>query len=204
MRRSLIPLVVVAVTIFTALALVARQIYGDPCPPEGAGGDVDLNRLKNRTDSPRSSVRLTVGEISGLHSIRSHRRRAQWTRGDWRVIRDLEGAAVTVEGYVARTREEGPEATNCQDGHDIHLYLVDRSGDDARASVVAEITPRMRRPTWSASAIASLARHRSRVRVTGWLMYDQEHAPDAARATSWEIHPVTAVTVFVDGTWRDL
>jgi len=62
------------------------------------------------------------------------------------------------------------------DLNDFHLWLAargDLSKDDA---IVMEATPRWRgaNPSWSQKTVSSLKTKRARVRITGWLLYDQE------------------------------
>jgi hypothetical protein len=79
--------------------------------------------------------------------------------------------------------------------------------------VIAEVTPwwrdevRKQGGDWSTEALRRALVGR-RVRVRGWLFYDAHHAREAMRgdpadtlgrrnwrATAWEIHPATAITV---------
>jgi len=190
-----------ALCVFAGLGALALRVFADDCPPQGDGGDRDLNKLKNRAETPRSAVTMAVRDLVRMRSVRTRRNRARWTREQSRSIGEIEGAAVRVEGYVVSVREEGAEAANCHgDGHDLHVTLSEALG--GRDLVVVEITPRMRKSSWTTAAVRALLRRR--VRVTGWLMYDQEHAPGDSRSTSWEVHPVTGVEVFADGSWRDL
>ncbi len=80
--------------------------------------------------------------------------------------------------------------------------------------MVVEVTPRWRgaNPNWNLIAFQHLVSQHARVRITGWLMFDQEH-PDqlhtaqnrpATRGTLWELHPVTKIEVLSGGTWREL
>jgi hypothetical protein len=66
-------------------------------------------------------------------------------------------------------------------------------------SIVAEVTPRLRakHPKWTANAFNRLAQKHSRVRISGWLMLDQEHPEQLqqTRATLWEIHPIMQIEV---------
>ena len=71
-----------------------------------------------------------------------------------------------------------------------------------------EITPRWEsvRAGWRIEALERLAQRHARVRVTGWLMWDEEH-PEAvgqSRATQWEVHPVTNFEVYDGGAWQPL
>jgi hypothetical protein len=94
---------------------------------------------------------------------------------------------------------------------------------------VIEPTPRSKRHAgWTPAAAKAIAVRRSpssprneaaaaRVRVTGFLMLDPVHPSHIRgkctsncagkrffRATLWEIHPVTRIEVFRNGTWVDL
>jgi hypothetical protein len=79
---------------------------------------------------------------------------------------------------------------------------------------VAEVTPRLKpdHPKWTQNAIRRLARTGQQVRVSGWLMMDQEHpeqikgtpAQDPTRGTLWEVHPIMDIEVMRGGNWVPL
>jgi hypothetical protein len=58
----------------------------------------------------------------------------------------------------------------------------------------------------------ALARQGARVRISGWLFWDQRHperlpsrqGSAATRGTLWEVHPVTGIEVFSAGRWIDV
>lgn len=73
--------------------------------------------------------------------------------------------------------------------------------------MIAEVTPRWRAVMvrrgidWSTDTLRNTICHHW-VRVTGWLLFDFEHAgrsqntatqPGVWRATAWEIHPITSI-----------
>jgi hypothetical protein len=125
--------------------------------------------------------------------------------------------AAEVEGWVVAVHVGGVEGINClgrrAGERDTHIDLAAAPGAPDTARVVVEVTPRWRAAMrdagvdWSTAALRAALLGR-RVRVRGWLFYDAHHADESARhdpgdrrdganwrATAWEVHPVTAVTV---------
>ena len=122
-----------------------------------------------------------------------------------------EGLPVAVEGYFVAAKQEGPEATNCHGAdaafRDWHLWLAATPGKDRRRSIVVETTPAVRSERqWTLNAMHELARDSTLVRVSGWLMLDQEHPEQLGktRGTLWEIHPVMRIEVLRDRRWTEL
>ena len=91
---------------------------------------------------------------------------------------------------------------------DIHLALVSDPEDLEENSVTAEITPRIRangHGNWSYKNLKEL--EGEYVQITGWLMLDTKHIPQAhplpderrnkglKRITNWEIHPITKLEI---------
>ena len=112
-----------------------------------------------------------------------------------------------VEGYLAGAKKQGPESCNCHSANDVdnHLWVVASPNQDRTQSVVAEITPRVRamHPGWAFSRVSALVDGETKVRISGWLLFDQEH-PDQVgktRGTIWEIHPIIAFDVLRGNTW---
>lgn len=190
-----------------------KEITFDGCPPGGDGGDAELNRLKNRVDEG-NWVPVRFDAIASLPWPRSVERtaRPRWSTADRRAVGRWEGIPVSVEGYVAGAKVEGPETPNCHgaDGkyRDWHVWLAPSPGRDRRGSIVVETTPRVRaeRPGWRLSAVHAAATRGERVRISGWLMLDPEH-PDQVgrtRGTIWEIHPIMRIDVRRGGRWVPL
>lgn len=196
-----------AIGFAAVLALAAAVAHAD-CPPEGDGGDPDLNGLKNRTDVPRSAVDVTVTQISKFRTPGSKAARRRWPPAQRKLLAELEGAAVRIDGYVIAVKLEGIESTNCHDAaaRDIHMWLADAPDADKAHAMVIEVTPRQHPAAWTLAALEAIAKTRRHVRITGWLLYDQEHPSEVrkSRATVWEIHPITNLEVRADGVWRAL
>lgn len=171
----------------------------DGCGPAGSQPDYALNRRKNRIDEGTYiPVPWTVVARLPWPVWAGYRFRNQWSKGETREVARYEGAAVSVEGYLAGYKLEIPEPPNCYArsarDRDFHLWLARTPGGRKDASVVVEITPRVRvrHPRWNDSTLNLLRHSRVRLRVEGWLMLDQMH-PELVlrnRRTLWEIHPI--------------
>ena len=180
------------------------------CPVDGDGGDRELNQLKNRVDSA-TWVARSFSSVLKLSWPRGtvKRARAEWRAIDSITVAQNEGLPVAVEGYFAAVKQEGPEATNCHGAdaafRDWHLWLSATPGKDRRASIVVETTPviRAQHPEWTLTAARRLVRDSAVVRVSGWLLLDQEHPEQLGktRGTLWEIHPVMRIEVLIGGRW---
>jgi len=226
----------------TTPAAMQEETY-QGCPPQGDGGDTDLNLRKNRID-PAPDQPVSLQSLLALTWPRSVEqvRRSAWTPDDAAAVARNEGRAVTVEGYVLLVRHEGPESPNCHDAtaRDYHTWLATAPSanlaDRAIArqimfernrplcargsrpwslilylniysSMVVEFTPRVVANNTGWGGEASLLRVKGRhVRISGWLMLDQEHPEQVGktRGTLWEIHPITRVLVDINGAWQDL
>jgi hypothetical protein len=179
------------------------------CPPEGSAvGDhhQDLNRLKNRSTKPKAT------DIDSSATFDSLRAPSPDDSDRWST-----GVAATIVGYVRTAKATGAETCNCKANtvrlKDTHLDIVSGPGDTG-LPVIAEITPvwRLIREnknlgSWSSSTIRSKYEGH-KVRITGWLFFDDIHKSGAAnsdpndtkgeanwRATCWEIHPITSISL---------
>lgn len=176
------------------------------CPMEGDAKNPKvkaLNLLKRRMMTPStadmdSKVTLTAMFAPGDDTNR---------------FNDTKGA--TIEGYVADVKVGGVESVNCHTHdpkyRDTHIELtLDPLHDDETKHVIVEITPQWREVMASKGVDWSTSTLRARllgkwVEVTGWLLFDEEHAnaaentaPGAGhiwRATVWEIHPITGIEI---------
>src|SRR5262249_1070656 len=158
------------------------EIVYKGCPPEGDGGDPVLNRLKNRVDEG-DYVAAQFDVIFNLKWPASveHKNHNQWSSEDTAMVERFEGIPVAVEGYLSKSKEEGPESCNCHGAdhefRDFHMWLTKTPDEDRSQSIVVEVTPRIRvnRPNWTTLELGKIARNNERIRVSGWLMLDPEH-----------------------------
>jgi hypothetical protein len=181
------------------------------CPAQGDGGDPQLNQLKNRTDSA-NWVPIPFSQLEQLPWPKSIERRdiATWSQADAATVAHNNGRPVSISGYLASARREGPESPNChsQTDRDFHIWLVDHPTTDRTHSIVVESTPRVRakHPGWTLDRLLTLAHKSIQVRISGWTMLDPEH-PDQVgqtRGTIWEIHPIMQIEVQQNGGWVPL
>jgi hypothetical protein len=200
----------VALRIGLAVACVpallrAQEAYGG-CGMEGdaAASPVRaLNRLKNRYRAPQPTDVDSQVTLAALVQPVDDRERWDERRG------------AVIVGYVHDVKPGGIETTNCRVRdlalRDTHIELVlNPMNADGPRRVIVEVTPRWRAlmaangANWSTRALRRdyLGRW---VRVTGWLLFDAEHANAAEntapgrernwRATAWEVHPIASIEV---------
>jgi hypothetical protein len=154
----------------------------------------DLHRLKNRTALPTVAdfdSRVTLDAL-----LQSGDDRDRWSNN----------RAARVQGEVIDVAYARPEATNCFNPcrRDIHITLATHKGAAKTEQVVVEVTPNFQRGGWSEETLqAQLVGHWCE--FEGWMYFDVGHAeesenifpgkPENWRASAWEIHPVTKITV---------
>jgi hypothetical protein len=210
---------------------VPHVVSFNGCGPHGdAGngqGDADLNFLKNRDDQADNWIKVDFEAVLKLPfpATVGKRNRAMWTEHDRVAVQRFEGLPVAVICYFGWARDEKEESCNChqQDKKmfDIHTWLLKEPAEidgsqapDRSQAVVAEVTPRLKpdHPKWTQDVIRKLAREGKQVRVSGWLLLDQEHpeqitgtaSQEPTRGTLWEIHPIMEIEVLQNGKWVPL
>jgi hypothetical protein len=205
---SLFCMLMVACTL--AQARTPRADSGDEaqilanCPTEGDAKAADarqLNLLKRRMMSPSDlDSKVTLQAILAPGD-------------DTRRWNEQHGAAIS--GYVADVKVGGIESVNCHTKdplyRDTHIELtLDPLNDSEAKHVIVEVTPQWRQVMakdgvdWSTATLRKTLLGRW-IRVTGWLMFDVEHARQSTntasgsgkvwRATAWEVHPITKIEV---------
>ena len=188
------------------------------CPDSGDRGDPQLNIQKNRKKKA-AWKKITIQKILELDWDPSIERkhRSTWSAEAMDQVHknELKGA-LRLEGWLAGAKKEGAESCNCHSPTEVdyHLWIVDDETKASKAnrfqSVVCEVTPRVRagHDGWDISRIAAVVKSRTKVRLSGWLLMDQEHPEqlpranqNATRGTLWEIHPIIEFEVEQDGEW---
>jgi len=193
-RRLLIVVGVVVVLVAAWLVLALN------CPSIGialTSRARNLHRLKNRTAAPQATdfdSRVTLDALL--------------LRGD-DTNRWSTDHAARIEGYVLDVAYGGvAEATNCYSPcrRDIHIVMANRRDAPKTEQVVLEVTPNLREQgrDWSEQTLQQQLVGRW-CEFEGWLYFDVGHDEEAEntaanrpgnwRATAWEIHPVTKITV---------
>jgi len=161
-----------------------------------------LNFMKNRSSVPKVKDIKSAITLEAVLAVGKDTSR--WS----------DNSAAEIEGIVFDVKSGGIESANCRAENladrDTHLEIV-RSLDDSGPTrrMIVEVTPRLRAMAaargleWSTQALLALKGHR--VRIRGWMLFDFEHVDESEntapkrhenwRATAWEIHPVTDITV---------
>jgi hypothetical protein len=191
------------VGVIVALLIMLWLILARNCPSAGIAlttRAAHLHRLKNRTTFPQAAdfdSRITLDMLlqPGDDSNR------------WSTDR-----AARIQGEVIDVEYAGPEATNCFSPcrRDIHILIATRKGAAKNEHVVLEVTPKLR--DWATEQGIDWSEKTLQARLIGhwcefegWLYFDVGHAeeseniaagnPNNWRATAWEIHPITKITV---------
>lgn len=178
--------------------IVARN-----CPSAGFGltsSVRNVHRLKNRTAFPQAAdfdSRITLDQLLQPGDDRNR----------WSTDR-----AARVQGYVVDVAYAGVEAANCFSPcrRDIHILIAKRKDAPKSEQVVIEVTPHFQEwaskqgMDWSEQTLHAQLVGRW-CEFEGWLYFDVGHDEDSEniapgksdnwRATAWEIHPITKITV---------
>ena len=192
-----------SIGVVVVLLLILWLVLAQNCPSSGIAlttGARALHRLKNRTAIPQTTDFDTRVTLDALLQPGDDTNR--WSND----------RAARVQGEVIDVAYARPEATNCFSPcrRDIHIVIAKQKDATKTEQVIVEITPRFQDwaksqgMDWSAKTLhAQLVGHWCE--FEGWLYFDAGHGeesenvapgkPDNWRATAWEIHPVTKITV---------
>jgi hypothetical protein len=211
------------------------KLEGSATTPDGA----ERNRLKNHSASDLTRLNLKPMDtaaflryVAAFDAQTKGTRRKDLTAAQRRQLDPLEKQIVSFTGYLVLAYAGPPEATNCgsTDFHDWHLELFEKPLDHAPqigdpTPIICEITPRtqnalfhdnirmqaltgfIRAPDFTIEPTGHAAR---KLRVTGYLLWDDEHNGTADvgttirsfgvngyhqpwRSTPWEIHPLIKI-----------
>ncbi len=181
---------------------------------EGTGGDPQLNREKNRYDAPKHYADLHVSDMLAIPCAEleeaGRKKREYWSYDERNYVAQEEAQGVRVTGYLIAAKESGPESCNGYSDslRDFHIWIAQNPTDWKPDALIVEMTPRWKsvHPEWQLRTLEGLAHDHAEVRVSGWLMWDEEHPEEVgkSRGTQWEVHPVTNFEVFSDGAWHGL
>lgn len=193
------PLVYVLVAVF-GLSIAADQVHADGDNPIPSLVAEHLAVQQRRTEIPAAYASIDYGFFAQLPSPEIR------TVSDLVAVEEVERNAVALTGYIVRVipvpiHLAGRRAT------DWEFYLHLRVGpaqrceyqDDGR-NLVTVMTPSFQPPHtgWDLEALYDLCREQTRVRVSGWLLYDHlsRTRVGRSRASAWSIHPVTQIEVW--------
>lgn len=157
------------------------------------------NQQKARTAVPEDPKVVTVAQIvawsAGREMPESGIPRERWQQTERAYIYGQESVAVRVIGYLLDAR--------LQPDSDIHLSIGEQANSNTSTCFIAEMTPPFQQiKHWQ---VDSTRRYlHQQVRITGWLLWDEQHHPGPDRATVWEIHPVVTFEVLDSGAWHPI
>ncbi len=181
-----------------------------PAPSPVAGNDLltnpaseHLTAQKRRTEIPPAYAPIEYPYFTRLPTPEIR------TAADLAAVEEVEQYAVALAGYIVRvipvpTQLGGRRATE----REFHLHL--RVGppqhceyqDDPR-NLVTVVTPPFQPPHtgWDFDVLRVLCEKRTRVRMSGWLLYDYLTRAQVGRSrvSPWSIHPVTQIEVWNAG-----
>jgi hypothetical protein len=194
---------ILAVGILLGLLIAAWAGLAWNCPNVGialTNRARSIHRLKNRTAFPQPAdfdSRVTLDAL-----LQPGNDSSRWSTG----------RAARIQGEVIDVAHAGPEATNCYNPcrRDIHILIATRKEAAKTEQVVLEVTPNLRNwaaqqgMDWSEATLhAQLIGHWCE--FEGWLYFDVDHDEESEntkpqrpanwRATAWEIHPITKITI---------
>jgi hypothetical protein len=203
------------------------------------GDGLERNRLKNRSPIDLKGMQATSFDtasflqyLAPFEAETKGKRRKDLSTAQKSRLDPKEKQIVSFTGYLVLAYAGPPETTNCgsTDFHDWHMELFEKPLDHAPGigdptPIICEITPRTQNTVYRDNvriqALAGFIRapdltieptgHAARkVRVTGYLLWDDEHNGPADigsairsiganqyhqpwRSTAWEIHPVLKI-----------
>ncbi|MDX2359335.1 MAG: hypothetical protein QNK23_00920 [Crocinitomicaceae bacterium] len=180
------------------------------------------NELKNNFCATGEAVQMIVDDFIELHNIVKESGmeygNSRLVPKDRSVLTELgEGTKVYFEGYIYSARYVNlyhGEGVDCylkkEENNDIHIEMSDEIGEKEKCKLIsAEVSPHFRPDAWTPENLNRAKKEGVKVRITGQLFFDGSHdacpdGNDSFRGSTWEIHPVYRIQVFVEGNWVDI
>ncbi|MEP7014771.1 MAG: hypothetical protein ABI925_04965 [Verrucomicrobiota bacterium] len=199
----------------------------------------ERNRLKSRSPIDLAGVKVPSFDTAGFlrhvgpwDAQSNGKRRKEVSPQDKQKLEPMEKQIVSLTGYMGLAYPGPPESTNCSsvDFHDWHMEIFEKPPDHPPqpgdpTPIICEITPRTQNAVYrdgiriqqltaffrrSDVTYESTGHKAAKVRITGYLLWDDEHnsAKDVGttiqtlgrskyhnpwRSTAWEIHPVLKI-----------
>ena len=158
-----------------------------------------LQAQKDRSEVPAAVQDVTVAQVVGWAGDRAMPEpgvpREGWRASERAYVYHEEQHAIRVECYLLEAKAQ-------PDG-DYHLYVAAAPDSTKRSGFIAEMTPYfLKQGKWPIGQVKKY--EGQKVRVTGWLLWDDQHDSGGDRGTSWEIHPVTQFEVQDSVTWHPI
>jgi len=218
------------------------QPSGTAKTPDG----VERNAMKNRDPVNLSGAKIESLDTAGfLRKVAAYdaelraQRRAQLSAASKQLLEGYEHQLVSVTGYLVLAYPGPPESCNCGDAkmHDWHLEVFEKPADHGPevgdpTPIICEITPRTEQLVYRSGVRlqsltgffrankqdTSTGHPPQRVKITGFLMWDDEHNGSADiggyvqyftpgngfhhpwRSTAWEIHPILSIQALSSST----
>jgi hypothetical protein len=156
---------------------------------------------------------MTIADIIALRPAHADETldesRRDWSTEARNEIGAWENKAVQVEGYIRRATIQGPSAAYAMkrglEFSPVHLYLVSESEHGLEKSLTAVVTPRVsqRYPQWTLSRLRELGEQTARVRISGWLIWEQFQSKKVGNiaGTMWRINPVLKIEMEKGKHW---
>ena len=195
------------------------------CPIQGKAtetnskANANQNKVKNNFCAEGDPKPFTVANAIALHKKVMDKGISFGTASqvpeDRSGLKELgEGTVVTFTGYIQHAKYSNVssgESVNCKkkgaENNDIHIELIEKkTEEDVCKRISAEISPHFRPDEWNVDNLSEIEEKKIKVRISGQLFFDASHGAcpdneDGYRASSWEIHPVYKIEVYVNKKW---
>lgn len=205
-----------------------KHTIDNTCPVQGKAtktntkANANQNKVKNNFCAQGEPEPLKVDKAIELHQKVMERGisfgSASQVPEDRSGLSELgEGTVVYFIGYIQHAKYSNVssgESVNCKkkgaENNDIHIELIEKKTEtDDCKRISAEVSPHFRPNQWNVDNLNEISERKFKVKITGQLFFDASHGAcpdneDGYRASSWEIHPVYKIEVYVGKKWISL